>query len=133
MIASGAQRNHPGRMDALEEGADLFERAFQMERPLHPGVAEIGDRAQLERRDAARLIDLAHQRALIADLARAVPRARAIGHAAVERHPDQPDVDTVQVLAIGRPHESREPRVTGARHRVLEFGQKGHGRRSPTW
>ena len=126
MVAAGGQRHDPGLVDLAIEGGDLGEPALEVERPLHPGVAEVGDPAELVGRDPARLVDLAHQRRLVADLARAVARAGAVGHAAVERHADQPDVDVRQILAIGRAHERRKPGVARPRHRIVELGRHGH-------
>ena len=130
VVAAGRQRHDPGGVHLAIEGGDLVERALEMERALHPGVAEIGDPAELIGCDAARLIDLAHQRGLVADLARPVPGAGAVGHAAVEGHADQPDVDGGEILAVGRAHEGGEPGVARPRHRIIEFGQHGHDRGS---
>src|SRR5690606_4393559 len=76
--------------------------------------------------------DLAHQRALVADLARAVARAGAIGHAAVERHPDQTDVHPLRIFPVRGAHEGRKAGIARPGHRIFEFGQEGHGT-APRW
>jgi len=49
-----------------------------------------------------RLIDAPHQARLVADLARPVAGAGAVGHTAIEGHADKSDVDPREILAIGR-------------------------------
>src|SRR5262249_8116722 len=48
----------------------------------------------------------------LADLRRALPRARAKVRAEVEGHADQPDVDTLRIRDPGRAHEGRDFRET---------------------
>ena len=96
-------------------------RALEFERFLDPGIAEIGDPAQRIGIDAGRLVDAPHQARLVADLTRPVAGAGAVGHAAVERHADEPDIDPGEVLAIGRPHEGRDAGIARPHHRIGKF------------
>ncbi len=121
MVAARRDRHDPGGVDRREDGFDLAMRALELERFFDPGIAEIGDPAQRIGIDAGRLVDAPHQARLVADLARPVAGAGAVGHAAVERHADQPDIDPGEVLAIGRSHEGRDAGVTRPHHRIGEF------------
>jgi hypothetical protein len=79
MIAAHRQRRYASRMDGSEEGSDFGERALQLEGPFDPGIPQIGDAHEVEGRHAGRLVDLADERGLVADVAGAVARAWAIG------------------------------------------------------
>src|SRR6266536_2960490 len=58
-----------------------------------PGIPQIGDADEVEGGDAGRLVDLADKRRMVADVARPVAGACAVGDATVERHADEADVD----------------------------------------
>jgi hypothetical protein len=74
MIAAHRQRRYASRMDGSEEGSDFGERALQFEGPFDPGIPQIGDTHEVEGRHADRLVDLADERGLVADIAWAVAR-----------------------------------------------------------
>jgi hypothetical protein len=85
MITANRQRRYAGRMNGSEEGSDLRERPLQLEGLFDPGVPQIRDADEIERRYAGRLIDLADERRVDADIAWAVARAGAVGDATIER------------------------------------------------
>jgi hypothetical protein len=91
-----------------EERLDARQRVVDVDR-VDRCVAEIGAVAQREGIDAARPVDVAHQRRQVAQLARAVARAGAIGGAAVPGNAGQSDLDRVEqrvaLLDPGQAHE----------------------------
>ena len=80
------------RMPA-KKAVDLLQRVHQVDRVDRRSRRRSPTRDQIVGRDAGDMMDAAHQARLVADLARAVARAGAVGGAAVERHADQRDVD----------------------------------------
>ena len=72
-------------MNGGKEGGDFGERPLQLEGPLDPSISKIGHANEVERRHAGCLIDLADEQRLVADGARAVARAGAVGDATIER------------------------------------------------
>ncbi len=78
-------------------------------------VAEIGTVAQVKRPDAGGVVHVARHRRQVADLARSVARAGAVGRAAVPGHADQADIDFVGVSRrdVRQAHESCNAGETG--------------------
>src|SRR6266853_4307835 len=121
VITADRQRRYANRMNGSEEGSDFGERALQLEGPFDPGISQIGDANELEGRHAGRLIDLADERRLVADVARAVARAWAIGDATVERHADETDVDLIEPHAVGEAEEGRDSAIARLQLRIGQF------------
>ena len=109
-------------------------------------VAEVGDRARLERlRAVARAVHGAHHRRGVAHLARPEARARTVRHAAVERHAEEAHVDRRQRLArhergaherrhAGVPrsqHLAAHAKVVASRHGSREWAAPCRTRRAP--
>src|SRR5262249_52121237 len=88
---------------------------------LHPGVAHVAHPAERIRVDPARLVHLAHEARLVADLAGPMPRAGPVGDAAVEGNAGKADIDGREILDEGRAHECRYPQIPRPHHRVREF------------
>ena len=122
MIAARGDRHNACAMKGLVKFRDLVERAHKLVGLLDPGVADIADLAERIGIDPARLVHLAHQARLVADLARAMPRARAVGDAAIEGNARKPDIDGRKVLDHGRAHERRYPQIPRPHHRIRELG-----------
>src|SRR5438132_588195 len=93
MIAADGQRRYACCMDGREEASDFTERSLQLEWAFDPRIPQIGDADKVEGGDAGRLVDLADQRRMVADVARPVAGAWAVGDATVERHADEANVD----------------------------------------
>src|SRR5688572_2538450 len=122
MVAAAGDGDDAGLVDAAVKIGDLLEARFEMEGPLDPGVAEVADAAEVEGRHPARLVDLADERGLVADLARSVSRAGAVGDAAVEGDADEADLGPGPVVAgVRRAHEGRYAGVARTDLRVGEF------------
>src|SRR5215475_5424064 len=96
MITADRQRRYASSMNGSEEGGDFGERSLQLEGPFDPGISQIGNADEVEGRHASRLIDLADERRLVADVARAVARAWAVGDATVKWHADETDVNLIE-------------------------------------
>ena len=79
---------------------------------------------------AGDVMDAAHQARLVADLARSVARAGAVGRAAVEGHADQRDVDLVAARAIGSRMKVDGRRSAAQRRRRPAGNGDAHARRS---
>jgi hypothetical protein len=92
MVAARRQRLDATLDDLVEKPADAGERIVKVGR-VHRSIAEIGDIGEIIGTCAGYVVDPAHHRRHLADLAGPVPRARAVGRAAVPRHADDPDVD----------------------------------------
>src|SRR5215813_8731844 len=121
MITADRQRRYASRMNGSEEGGDFGERPLQLEGPFDPGVSQIGDADEVEGRHAGRLIDLADERRLVADVARAMARAWAVGDATVERHADEADVDLIEPHAVGEAEEGGNSAIARLQLRIGQF------------
>src|ERR1700738_3744586 len=121
VITADRQRRYASRMNGSEEGDDFGERALQLEGPFDPGISQIGDADEVEGRHAGRLIDLADERRLVADVAWAVARAWAVGDATVERHADETDVDLIEPHAVGEAEEGRDSAIARLQLRIGQF------------
>src|SRR6266702_4294420 len=93
MIAADGQRRYTCCMDGREEASDFTERSLQLEWALDPRIPQIGDADKVEGGDAGRLVDLANQRRMVADVARPVTGACPVGGATVKRDADEANVD----------------------------------------
>ena len=58
---------------------------------------------------------------MVADVARAVARAGAVGDATVERHADETDVDFIEQLGVGEAEEGRDSAVARLQLRIGQF------------
>ena len=121
MITADRQRRNASRMNRSEGGGDFRERPLQLEGLFDPGVPQIRDADEIERRHAGRLIDLADKRRVVADLAWAVARAWAVGDATVERHADEADVDLIEPHAVGEAEEGRNSAIARLQLRVRQL------------
>src|SRR6266536_1033005 len=121
MIADHRERGYASRIDGSEEGSDFGERALQLEGPFDPSIPEIGDADEVEGRHAGRLVDLADERRLVADVARAVARACAIGDTTVEWHSHEADVDLVEPHSVREAEKSRDSTVAWLQLRISEL------------
>src|SRR6516165_12475868 len=121
MITADRQRRYASPMNGSEEGGNFCERPLQLEGPFDPGISQIGDADEVEGRHAGRLIDLADERRLVADVARAVARAWAVGDATVERHADEADVDLIEPHAVGEAEEGGNSAIARLQLRIGQF------------
>src|SRR6266481_2842541 len=108
----------PDIASSMSEYGDFGERALQLEGPFDPSISQIGDADEVEGRHAGRLIDLADERRLVADVARAVARAWTVGDATVERHADETDVDLIEHVGVGEAEEGRDSAVARLQLRI---------------
>src|SRR5262249_40860918 len=121
MITADRQRRYASRVNGSEEGGNFGERPLQLEGPFDPGVSQIGDADEVEGRHPGRLVDLADERRLVADVARAVARAGAVGDATVERHADEADVDLIEPHAVGEAEEGGNSAIARLQLRIGQF------------
>src|SRR6516162_10708994 len=121
MITADRQRRNASRMNGSEKVGNFAKRPLQLEWLFDPAVSQIGDADEVERRHTGRLIDLADERRLIADIARAVACAWAVGDAAIDRHADEADVDLIEPHAVGEAEEGRNSAVARAQLRIGQF------------
>ena len=70
-------------------------------------VADVGDVQPVERRHLLKIAVGPDERRLVADLARAEPRAGTIRRAAVVGDADDGDVEAVRILDVRQAHEGR--------------------------
>src|ERR1035437_659605 len=117
-IAADRDRDDAAGDHAAIEAGDLPQRDLQLVWLLQPAIAEIAHQRDGEGGDAGGGVDPAQQRGLLAHRARAVPRAGAVGDAAVERHADQADIGGPEILAIGRAEEAGDPSIARQRLRI---------------
>ena len=113
VVAAGRQRQAPAAWTLAKKRSMRPSAVHQVDR-IDRRVAEIGDARQLVGRDAADMMHLAHEARHVADLARPVARAGAVGGAAVPRHADQRDVEARRIGHVRQAHEGRD--VAEARH-----------------
>ena len=93
---------------------DVGDRVVEPVHAFDEGVAEIRDRREIVGTHPGLVDHRAHQGRLLAQVPRTVAGARAVGHAAVERHSDDADVDAVPLLRLFEEpaaHEGRDPGV----------------------
>ena len=119
MVAASRQRRRAGLVQRGEKSLDPLQRILEVDR-VDRRVAVIADPAQLIGRDEAHMMHPPHQRRHVADFARAVARAGAVGGAAVPRHPDQRDVELCRIALDRQAHKRRH--LAEARH--VEAGKR---------
>ena len=115
MIAPGRQRRDSGIDDLVVPGFDFGNRPFQVVDPLNGHVAEVRGLDELVRLHAGLVVVGPHQRGLVAEMARTVACARAIGDRSVEGHAEESDVDAGPVFRLlqqGPAQEGRHTRVS---------------------
>src|SRR5262249_21988636 len=67
------------------------------------------------------VIEVADERRLVADAARAMARAWAVGDATVERHADEADVDLIEPHAVGEAEEGGNSAIARLQLRIGQF------------
>lgn len=107
VIAAGGKGQTAGRAHRLIEPLDYRQRLHQVDR-IHRRVAHVRASGKPVRRDPADVMRTAHEARHVADLARPVAGAGAVGRAAIPRHADERYVELRGIADAGQAHERRD-------------------------